>query len=112
MPLVAGDSLKDLIGEEVSAENRVAQVIGEIATGLQAIHDAGIVHRDVKPANILIDETDGRAKLTDFGLARDNLTGTTLTQADILCGTPEYMSPEQSQAVSYTHLTLPTIYAV
>ena len=97
MPLVSGDSLKQVLAKQVPSEKKVASIIGEIANGLHAIHEAGIVHRDVKPANILMDEADGRAKLTDFGLAQDNVADVTLTQTDVLCGTPEYMSPEQSQ---------------
>jgi tetratricopeptide (TPR) repeat protein len=54
-----------------------------------------MVHRDVKPGNILINDSDNRAMLTDFGLARSN-TDQTLTQINVLCGTPAYMSPEQA----------------
>lgn len=102
MPLVSGNSLKDALAAQLPDENQVATIVGEIANGLHAIHVAGIVHRDVKPANILMDSSDGRAKLTDFGLAQDNVAGLTLTQADVLCGTPEYMSPEQSEGKEVT----------
>ena len=96
MPLISGQTLRDLNVEQILDERRATEIILQIGTGLQTLHDSGIVHRDVKPANILIDEEDQRAKLTDFGLARETAGNITLTQADVLCGTPEYMSPEQS----------------
>ena len=96
MPLIEGNSLKEALAEEAFNPRLAAERIYQIAQGLKVLHESGIIHRDVKPANILIDDSDSRAKLTDFGLARETVTGTTLTQADVLCGTPEYMSPEQS----------------
>ncbi len=95
MPLIEGVSLKDRIVEGTLGVREVAELIRQIATGLSAAHAMGLIHRDVKPANILLDKVDDRAKLTDFGLARSMEDGT-LTQADVLCGTPEYMSPEQA----------------
>jgi serine/threonine protein kinase len=65
----------------------------EVARGLEAIHAAGTLHRDLKPHNLLIGR-QGEVKITDFGLALD-LSGTQLTQPGIAVGTPPYMSPEQ-----------------
>ena len=96
MPLISGYSLKEMLAQQPLTEQRSAELVMQIALGLQTLHNEGIVHRDIKPANILIDEFDQRAKLTDFGLARERVGDVTLTQADVLCGTPEYMSPEQS----------------
>jgi serine/threonine-protein kinase len=67
----------------------------QVAEGLQAVHEAGIVHRDLKTSNIMIDP-DGVARLLDFGVAK-RLGDGTLTAAGHIVGTPEYMSPEQAQ---------------
>jgi serine/threonine protein kinase len=95
MPLVEGISLKERIAQGDLEIRQGAEFVRQIATGLSAAHAMGLIHRDVKPANILLDVADNRAKLTDFGLSR-SIEDRTLTQADMLCGTPEYMSPEQA----------------
>jgi hypothetical protein len=72
-----------------------AGVVAQVAHALQAAHDKGIVHRDIKPHNIML-RPDGRAFLLDFGIARAYGHGMeTLTASGMLVGTPEYMSPEQ-----------------
>lgn len=95
MPLIEGESLRERIAHGTLESRVAASITREIAIGLAAVHAAGLVHRDVKPANILLDRQDGRAKLTDFGLVRAE-TDATLTGTNVLCGTPEYMSPEQA----------------
>src|SRR5687767_16005795 len=70
------------------------RLLQQIAQALDAIHSRGIVHRDMKPANILF-RADGRTVLVDFGLARDLTVNSTLTVAGQFLATPRYMSPEQ-----------------
>jgi serine/threonine protein kinase len=72
------------------------RVGAEIADALDHAHGRGVVHRDVKPDNILIDDETGRAMLADFGIAKARGGGTSVTQAGGVIGTPAYMSPEQA----------------
>src|SRR5215218_7127674 len=92
---VEGETLKDRIRRQrrLPVSEAVAYAI-EIARALQAAHDRRIVHRDVKPQNVLIDE-EGRAKVTDFGIAR-SLTEEGLTADGRVLGTTDYVSPEQA----------------
>lgn len=94
MEYVSGGSLQDRLARTGPLDWRDAvRIAGQVASGLQAAHDLGIIHRDVKPGNILLDEKSGRVKLTDFGLARSS--GDDWPEGgEHLAGTPEYMSPE------------------
>ena len=97
MPLVAGESLAERLKAQGTLEVKEILRIGmQAAAGLAAAHEQGLVHRDVKPANILLEKGVERAVLTDFGLARaaDDVS---LTRYGIIAGTPEYMSPEQAR---------------
>ena len=96
MELVDGGTLKDAIREEGSiAPRRAVKITQQIALALQAAHDKGLIHRDLKSSNILIDANSGSAKLTDFGLVRDLDSDSQLTRENVVAGTPAYMSPEQ-----------------
>ena len=95
MEYVDGESLDSLITKQVLTESRCLKIVADIADALHFAHEKGIVHRDVKPANVLL-TSDGRVKVADFGLAYliDREGGTTRT--GFLVGSPNYMSPEQA----------------
>lgn len=94
MELMPGGSLRArLKAEERVPWREAVAIVHEVATALGRLHALGLVHRDLKPDNILFDE-EGRARLADFGCVRD-LTATRLTQTGTVVGTPTYMAPEQ-----------------
>jgi hypothetical protein len=95
MELVPATTLADLVGGEGPLEPwRVAEIGGQLAGALEAAHRAGIVHRDVKPGNVMVAE-DGGVKLADFGVA--SLQGDPqLTTTGLVIGSPAYMAPEQA----------------
>jgi hypothetical protein len=105
MEYVAGDTLDRIIEVErrLSLE-RATRFIREIASGLAAAHRAGIIHRDVKPGNVIV-SPDGKPHLTDFGLARHTETKKGLTIEGTFLGTPEYASPEQVEGKKLDHRT-------
>lgn len=94
MEHVEGRSLEGLSADGPLSLDRVLDLGAQMCAGLQACHEAGIVHRDFKPSNVLIETSTGRAKVADFGIAR-LLDQPTMTQSKALLGTPLYMSPEQ-----------------
>ncbi len=97
MNYVSGRSLQDRLDRAGPMEVREILRIGmQAASGLAAAHAVGLVHRDVKPANILLENCIERVKLTDFGLARA-ADDASLTQSGVVAGTPQYMAPEQAR---------------
>jgi eukaryotic-like serine/threonine-protein kinase len=96
MELVDGDTLAERIAREGPLPWQHAFAVGEqVAAALSAAHTHGVIHRDVKPANILIDHA-GRVKVTDFGIARA-ARATTLTRPGMVLGSANYVAPEQAQ---------------
>jgi serine/threonine protein kinase len=98
MPLLAGETL----AKRFQREQRLSLVetlrIGrEVATGLAAAHEHGLVHRDIKPGNLWLDADSGRVRILDFGLARIEEENSRLTQTGTPIGTPAYMAPEQAR---------------
>ena len=101
MELVAGRTLRQLLDGSGPLEvGLVVEIGAQIAEALGRAHRAGLVHRDVKPANVLVCEDEGavRVKVTDFGIAKARAgLGADLTQTGTVLGTPKYLSPEQIQ---------------
>jgi WD40 repeat protein len=97
MEYVEGETLDERRRREGRLEPReAARIVREVALGLAAAHACGLIHRDVKPGNVLLAEGTGRAKVADFGLARRvEADETRLTRSGAIVGTPAYMSPEQ-----------------
>ena len=96
MEYVEGETLKDLINREKVLENHdIIDYSTQIAQALKSAHDSGIVHRDIKPQNILIDKY-GLCKVTDFGIARVS-SNATITYTSSILGTVHYISPEQAK---------------
>ena len=103
MAFIEGDSLDKRIEQGPLKIPEALDISRQIAKGLQAAHEKGIVHRDIKPGNVIVDEK-GHVTVMDFGLAL--LTeGSKLTQLDTTVGTVAYMSPEQAQGAEVDHRT-------
>jgi serine/threonine-protein kinase len=99
MEFVRGYTLNELLDEAPNKQMAPRLAIGitrQISRGLHAAHEQGIIHRDIKPQNVLID-AKGEVKLMDFGIARMAEAPEAMTQAGLIVGTPHYMSPEQVQ---------------
>jgi tetratricopeptide (TPR) repeat protein len=96
MQYVEGPTLRERIQVEKRLDPKeAARIVGQIADGLAAVHRSGLVHRDIKPGNVLLDGTTGRAKIADFGLVQMASLPGRMTEEGVMLGTPEYMSPEQ-----------------
>ena len=98
MEYVHGASLKDLIERGLSPAESV-EIVRQILTGVRFAHERGVVHRDLKPHNVLVD-SEGRARVTDFGIARAGASE--ITQTGSVLGTAQYLSPEQAQGLETT----------
>jgi serine/threonine-protein kinase len=97
MEFIEGVDLKRILRERGAlASEKAYDVAIQVAEGLQAVHEAGVIHRDLKTPNIMLDSA-GVARLMDFGVAKRQGDGTGATATGQILGTPEYMSPEQAQ---------------
>ena len=101
MPYYAGGSLRDRLRTSGRLDvDEAIDLAAQLGRGLDALHERGIVHRDVKPSNVLLDG-EGRAALTDFGLAR-GADSTRLTRDGQVVGTPQYLAPELIEGADAT----------
>ena len=97
MKYIAGTSLEDVLDQKQPlAIDYIQRVLWEAACALGHAHQRGVVHRDVKPANIMFDH-DGRVMLTDFGISKALQAATGFTGTGMIIGTPHYMAPEQAK---------------
>jgi serine/threonine protein kinase len=99
MKYIAGKSLDELLTGEPLPVEHCRQVLWQTACGLGQAHQRGVIHRDVKPSNIMIDGT-GRAIITDFGISKALQQDTQYTSTGQMIGTPRYVSPEQAQGIA------------
>ncbi len=100
MPYVEGATLRDYLHKKQRLTLlEAASFVDQIAGALQHAHDSGVIHRDVKPSNILL-RADGYAYLADFGLAKAMIGAEALTSIGAIVGTPEYTAPEQSNGIN------------
>jgi serine/threonine protein kinase len=103
MQYVAGESLQDRLDRGGPLEvTEIVRIGMQTASGLAAAHAQGLIHRDVKPANLLLENGLAKVKITDFGLAR-MADDAHLTQSGVVAGTPEYMAPEQARGEAVDH---------
>jgi eukaryotic-like serine/threonine-protein kinase len=99
MEYIEGENLQSVLRRKKKLEPaEAAAILAQVCRALEAAHNEGVIHRDLKPQNIMLDKS-GRAYVMDFGIARSML-GTGMTQTGALIGTPDYMSPEQAKGQS------------
>ena len=100
MQYVGGDSLQQRVDREGPLPVKdVLRIAAQTAAGLQAAHAQGLIHRDVKPSNILLEDSVDRVLISDFGLAR-TADDASITRSGVISGTPHYMSPEQARGMA------------
>ena len=111
MKLIGGPSLDRKIGEFTTDPRAVAQLVRTVAEAVHHAHQRGILHRDLKPGNIILDDR-GEPHVTDFGLAKRVQADSNLTQSGAIVGTPAYMAPEQASGKRGTVTTATDVYGL
>ena len=111
MQLEEGGQLDQLVGREPLPLRRAAEIIASLARTVQYAHERGILHRDIKPGNILLD-AEGEPHLADFGLARLVETESTVTRTMEVLGTPSYIAPEQAAGKSAQLTSATDVYGL
>lgn len=113
MKLIEGRTLSERIADTQSpvSHREAALIVSKVARAIHYAHEHGILHRDVKPSNILLD-AQGEPQVTDFGLAKVDGSESNLTLSDAVLGTPAYMSPEQAAGKSRELTTLSDLYSL
>jgi len=99
MKYVKGETLKARLSRGPIGPDDLERIVVSVGNGLSYAHEHGVLHRDVKPSNVMMAE-DGRIYLSDFGLARIAQAGESTLSADVMLGTPQYISPEQAKGES------------
>ena len=103
MQYVEGESLDRLLARRSRlGVDETLDVLGQCLAGLGAAHQAGLVHRDVKPGNVLLDAKTGRALVADFGLVKTAGDGHGMTATGVVLGTLDYIAPEQARGRTWT----------
>src|SRR5205809_7369151 len=111
MNLIEGGQLDQVVRREAISIRRAAQLIAKLARTVHYAHEHGILHRDIKPGNVLLD-AEGEPHLTDFGLARLVETESTVTRTTEVLGTPSYMAPEQASGDNVALTSATDIYGL
>jgi hypothetical protein len=111
MELIQGQSLEALLRRENPGARSIAEIVRAVALALAHAHAQGVIHRDVKPENVLVDG-ERRARLMDFGLAREVGGSGALTVSGQILGTPAYMAPEQARGDPKAHGPLSDVYSL
>ena len=104
MELIEGQTLGSLLGENRLSIGQSLNILRDVAEALDFAHSKKVVHRDIKPANILV-QPDGKAKITDFGIAKADVLAATRTVTGMLIGSVHYMAPEQIEGRPCTPAT-------